>query len=258
MILNFDELHKYEFSLSDIRAIKQRPSYRTLALKSRLFNSFMYIVEGSCEYSYEGGEFSLGVGSLVYLPYNSRHLLTVTSESICFYRVDFTVKIGKEVVLFSDRPLKMTDNTPAECAEIIASLEADYGIEEDSVERMKRICEIFSILRSRYVSPAIKRLMPAVSYLRENAVCGVRCDELAELCFLSTSRFYELFGAEFGMSPLEYRDKMIIKRACAMLETEDMSVKEVALAVGFENAAYFSRFFKKHTGHSPSEYGGVK
>ena len=252
MILAFDRLHKYEFTLSDIRAIKQIPSYRTLNQESRKFNSFLYIVEGNCVYSYDDGEFSLGKGALVYLPYKSRHLLTITSENICFYRVDFTVKIGNEIVLFSDRPQKITDNTPAECAEIIASLEADYGIDEDSVERMKKICEIFSILRNRAVSPIIKRLMPAVSYLRENAVCGMRCHELAELCYLSTSRFYQLFKAEFGVSPLEYRDRMIIKRASALLETGDMSVKEVALAVGFENTAYFSRFFKKHTGIPPS------
>ncbi|WP_430147343.1 helix-turn-helix domain-containing protein [Paenibacillus cisolokensis] len=29
---------------------------------------------------------------------------------------------------------------------------------------------------------------------------------------------------------------------------------EVAAAVGFENAGYFTRFFRKHTGISPQEY----
>lgn len=257
MIIPFDELRKHEFSLSDIRVIFQNPQYRFLNQKNRICNGFLYVLEGSCRYDFEGGSFSLSAGGVTYLPFGSRHTLTVTSESIIFYRVDFTVRIGEDVVLFSDRPVKITDNAPTECAEAITSLEKDYGIDGDSVARVQRLCTVFSSLQKSTVSQSAKRLMPAVRYLQENIALGVGCAELAELCFLSTSRFYELFQAEFGITPLEYRDRMIIRRATAMLAAGDISVREVALAVGFENAAYFSRFFKKHTGLPPSEYAAA-
>ena len=254
MIIPFDELCKHEFALSDINVILQKPQYRFLSQKNRLCNGFLYILDGSCKYEFEGGEFWLGVGGLTYLPYGSRHKLTIISENISFYRVDFTLKIDGEIALFSDHPIKITDNTPAECVEAIASLEKDFGIDGDSVVRMQNLCTVFSCLRKRSVSPNTKRLMPAVRYLQENVTVGVGCSALAELSFLSTSRFYELFRAEFGMTPLEYRDHMLVKRAAAMLSAGDISVREVALAVGFENVSYFSRFFKKHTGVAPSEY----
>ena len=254
MILPFDELQKHEFSLSDIKVMLQSPQYSFLAQKNRLCNGFLYILEGSCKFEFEGGEFSLKKGGVTYLPFGSRHNLTITSESISFYRVDFTVRVNNEVALFSDRPLKITDNAPTECAEAITSLERDFGIDEDSVARMQKLCAVFSCLKQRDVSRDASRLMPAVRYLQENITLEVRCADLAELCFLSTSRFYELFGEEFGTSPLEYRDRIIIRRASAMLAAGGVSVREVALAVGFENAAYFSRFFKKHTGKAPSQY----
>lgn len=257
MIVPFDELRKHEFSLSDIKVIFQNPQYSFLVQKNRQCNGFLYILEGSCRYEFEGGEFSLSEGGVTYLPLGSRHTFTITSESISFYRIDFTVSIGDEVVLFSDRPIKITDKAPTECVEAVTSLEKDFGIDEDSVARMQKLCSVFSCLQKKNVSHNAKRLMPAVKYLQENIAVGVGCATLAELCFLSTSRFYELFGAEFGMTPLEYRDRMLIKRASAMLTAGDVSVREVALAVGFENAAYFSRFFKKHTGVAPSEYAKI-
>lgn len=257
MILPFDELGKYEFALSDINVILQNPQYRFLSQKNRLFNGFLYILDGSCKYEFEGGKFTLSNGGVIYLPLGSRHTFTITSENISFYRIDFTVKIGDEVVLFSDRPIKLTDSASTECVETIASLEKDFGIDGDSIARMQKLCTVFSCLRKRTVSSNTKRLMPAVRYLQENITVGVGCSALAELCFLSTSRFYELFQAEFCMTPLEYRDRMLVRRAEAMLTAGDVSVREVALAVGFENAAYFSRFFKKHTGIAPSEYAKI-
>lgn len=39
-----------------------------------------------------------------------------------------------------------------------------------------------------------------------------------------------------------------------LLETTDYNISEVAAAVGYDNALYFSRLFRKHIGVSPSEY----
>ena len=38
------------------------------------------------------------------------------------------------------------------------------------------------------------------------------------------------------------------------MENTDMNVTEIACTLGFEDALYFSRFFKKHTGLSPKKY----
>lgn len=254
MLIPFDRLRQHNFSLSDIKVICQIPPYRVLRMKGRPCNGFFYLASGSCHYSFDGGEFSLAPGAVIYLPFASHHTLTLTSESIRFYRVDFTLTVNGEVALFSDRPMKITDTAPPECIEAIYTLEGDFGIGDNTVIKTEKICTIFSSLQKATMSINTKRLMPAVKYIQEHAVDSINCGALAELCFLSTSRFYELFRAEFGVTPLEYRDRLLIRRATALLSAGDISIREAAFAAGFENAAYFSRFFKKHVGVSPSEY----
>ncbi len=254
MILPFSELKQYPFCLSDIKVILQNPQYREFCARGRTCNGFLYVVSGSCRYDFDGGGFTLTEGGLTYLPFGSHHKLTVTSESIIFYRIDFTLNINGEMALFSKHPLKICDEVTVECAEAIAALEKDYGIGDNSVIKTEKMCVILASLQRSAISAARKRLMPAVRHLQEHAADGVDCSKLAELCFLGTSRFYDLFHDEFGMSPLQYRDRLLLKRAVALLTAGDISVGETAFAVGFESTAYFSRFFKKHTGLSPSEF----
>ena len=43
-------------------------------------------------------------------------------------------------------------------------------------------------------------------------------------------------------------------RAKGLLSATQMSFIDIASAVGIEDQSYFSRFFRKHTGHTPTEY----
>ncbi|MBE6886287.1 MAG: helix-turn-helix transcriptional regulator, partial [Ruminococcaceae bacterium] len=45
-----------------------------------------------------------------------------------------------------------------------------------------------------------------------------------------------------------------IAAAKGYLENSDKNINEISNIVGYENALYFSRLFKKYTGMTPSEY----
>ncbi|MEO0338424.1 MAG: helix-turn-helix domain-containing protein, partial [Bacteroidota bacterium] len=49
------------------------------------------------------------------------------------------------------------------------------------------------------------------------------------------------------------QDRLLLEAKRLLLHT-DMSVKEVAYEVGFEEPLHFSSFFKKHAGQSPSKF----
>ena len=55
------------------------------------------------------------------------------------------------------------------------------------------------------------------------------------------------------MPPLEYINRMKISQAKAKLASGLMSVGEVAESLGYSDASYFSRYYKKLTGKSPSD-----
>lgn len=63
----------------------------------------------------------------------------------------------------------------------------------------------------------------------------------------------ELFERAYGLSPEQYLLERRLLRAKELLG-QGIPVTEVAFSVGLESAASFTRFFKKETGLSPSEY----
>lgn len=76
----------------------------------------------------------------------------------------------------------------------------------------------------------------------------------AALCHLSESRFSHLFHEVTGQSPLAYLSEARLRRAEELLSDTALPVSAVAEAVGIKSPYYFSRFFKRHTGASPSDY----
>ncbi|WP_313807196.1 helix-turn-helix domain-containing protein, partial [Sphingobium sp.] len=57
-----------------------------------------------------------------------------------------------------------------------------------------------------------------------------------------------------GTSPAAMLDERALLEARRLLLYSNLSVTEVAYAVGFEDPAYFSRFFSRHVGQPPRGY----
>lgn len=57
-----------------------------------------------------------------------------------------------------------------------------------------------------------------------------------------------------GLAPATMLNQRTVLEARRSLIFSDLSISEVAYSLGFEDAAYFSRFFKEHTGQTPRDY----
>ncbi|RCS41509.1 arabinose operon transcriptional regulator AraC [Bremerella cremea] len=82
----------------------------------------------------------------------------------------------------------------------------------------------------------------------------LRIEDLARQCHLSPSRFAHLFRQQMEMTPVQFIEQQRIERACEMLEHTGYPITAIAQQVGFENAFYFSRRFKRAKGISPRAY----
>ena len=54
--------------------------------------------------------------------------------------------------------------------------------------------------------------------------------------------------------PMQYIVSLRISAAKGYLDNSDKNINEIAGIVGYDNALYFSRLFKKYTGMTPTEY----
>ena len=82
--------------------------------------------------------------------------------------------------------------------------------------------------------------------------------EIAKECAMSDSGFRRIFKEQTGMTPVEYRISSRIKRAAYLLDSTGMSVGEIAESIGFFDAAYFCKVFKKYFGITPKQYSKSK
>lgn len=77
---------------------------------------------------------------------------------------------------------------------------------------------------------------------------------VAEVSGYNPSYFSRLFLDQTGEHFSDYVSRLRLDHACVLLSRPDMTVSEVTRRCGFGSASYFSQFFRKRTGVSPSQY----
>lgn len=77
---------------------------------------------------------------------------------------------------------------------------------------------------------------------------------IAEKLALTTNSLYRLVKEHSGTSPKDFFTNRLMIEAQRKLRYDNLSVKELAYELGFNDPDYFSRLFKKSTGKSISEY----
>jgi AraC-like DNA-binding protein len=81
-----------------------------------------------------------------------------------------------------------------------------------------------------------------------------RVQELAKLSGMSEAHFYRRFRQATGSSPIDLLRRERINHARRRLLQSNDSVKQIAQQVGYNDAFFFSRDFKRYTGLAPTEY----
>lgn len=78
----------------------------------------------------------------------------------------------------------------------------------------------------------------------------------AERLGLSTERLNRMVRAETGLNAQALLHARLAREACRRLVHVAAPVSRLAFELGFEDPAYFCRFFKRHTGLSPRAFRG--
>ena len=99
-----------------------------------------------------------------------------------------------------------------------------------------------------------RQIRQVLAYMEEHAGEKLDLNRLASVLSLSRSHFCKLFKTQTGMRPMEYLNYIRVIRAAQMLRSGNSSVLEAALESGFQNASYFTKWFKIFMNVTPSEY----
>jgi YesN/AraC family two-component response regulator len=83
-------------------------------------------------------------------------------------------------------------------------------------------------------------------------------EELSQQFHNSRSTFYKRLLLITGKTPVEFIRYIRLKRAAELLEKSQMTISEIAYAVGFNNPKYFTQQFKLEFDIAPSAYRSGK
>jgi AraC-like DNA-binding protein len=78
-------------------------------------------------------------------------------------------------------------------------------------------------------------------------------ESLATVAQMSRYHFTRRFKASLGMTPVQYLTRVRLRHAVGLLADENLSVKEIAFRVGFNDYPYFVNVFRRHVGSPPGE-----
>lgn len=98
------------------------------------------------------------------------------------------------------------------------------------------------------------QLRRVTDFLRANLDQKVTLEQLAELVDVSQFHFARLFKRSTGLSPHQYLIKLRVEQAKDLLLNRNLSIADVAQAVGFTDQSHLTNHFKSLLGISPGKY----
>lgn len=245
----FDESEQHDFSVTP------RPNH-----------GFLYVHCDSVCYTMKNGEkYTFQKGNFLYIPKGINYTVqfsgtekgSYTDLQITFHLVD---KRGNEYFM-SDEPICLLQSTPDKvisCMQTIA--EATVNLMYPTFPIGKAFGEMLETVANRLWLPEMtdgKRsgVFPALYYLDKHLADDVSVTDLAKMCMLNETTFRREFHAATGMSPVQYKMDIRIRKAKELIRySPEIPTDEIVEQLGFHDASYFYKTFSKVAGETVKQY----
>ena len=219
------------------------------------FIVFVFCLNGSCRVTYDEKKYNLSKGNAFVVSTLKGYEVDSASDNFQFCYVTLTGTLAKQLYIhqIKDRGHIMPYNS-----EILALWEQIYSLAKKGWTYESEI-RISCLLYSMYGELMIAKnqntaLQPAVSYMQEHYSEDIYMTDLADKCYLGSSQFIKKFKECYGVTPVNYLTALRIDKAKYYLIKTEKPVSEIASLVGFDDASYFTRVFKRSEGMTPKEY----
>lgn len=99
-----------------------------------------------------------------------------------------------------------------------------------------------------------KPIRQAKKYINENYNKSINLEEISSIIGFNPAYFSSMFKKETGENFMDYVIKIRIQNAKHLLLQTNLSVEDIAEAVGYSDTKYFTKLFKKITKLNPTEF----
>lgn len=227
----------------------------------------IYVIDGNGVISVGGVEAPISANQFIIIPKGTPHFYMADEKSPwSIYWLHFK---GKNSSVFAESHAQPETIAPSSVSriddrkqlfhEIIDVLTLGYS--PDNLEYANLclgylLASFHYINQFRIINYATEKdiVQKATIYMKQNLEKILTLEELSAQFGLSASHFSRLFRRKTRYSPMHYFIQLKIQYACQLLDYSNLRIHEIANEIGYTDAYYFSRIFKKVMGTSPKIY----
>lgn len=99
-----------------------------------------------------------------------------------------------------------------------------------------------------------REVVRAVRFIRENASSMIQVPDVVDVTSVSRRTLEQKFRRVLGRSILDEIRRVHVERLAEMLVKSTMSVKQLAISLGYPSVDNIGRYFRRHMGMNPGEY----
>jgi AraC-like DNA-binding protein len=227
-----------------------------------------YMEEGEIRFSVNGITHEAKKGQLVFLPPQSVIAGHAVSTQISIVSINFSAELSLlNEKIWSDifklpigySAYDMTTIEPVISSMLKESTETSFAqsmLLQSSMQRLLALMfnQYYQFQNAQVIPNLDPRVQAVIEYISLQPEYTPVLAELCELVHVSESYLRKLFIDDTGMPPLTFIHQFKIEQAQKRLLSGTERVAEIAYHLGFKDANYFSRLFKKKTGYTPNDY----
>ncbi len=215
------------------------------------FNELTFLISGEMTYYVNDISHHISSGDIIYVPSGSIRQREIGEVLNDYVSINFHADKRLEL----DTVLKGCINNEVKL--LLNYFETAYS--SPSTDRQAKLAlavetlvlQIIDNLNDSYTSPLSAEI---ISFISSHYTEKITLNDISQATFYSSAYCENEFKRTTGKSIINYLIDVRINAAKKLLAESSMSCARIAAAVGFEDANYFSRIFKKRTGYSPLRY----
>jgi len=185
----------------------------------------------------------------------------ITFDEVCYSRLPRTYKFWLDP--WDERRIRLPPDARDRLVRVFELLRLSLQVEDGGASLMiAYLNTVMSELERAYFAATQRRMssrnvttfLGFQELIEEEFRSQPLVSELAQTLAVSDSALYAVVKEFAGVPPKEYLNRRIALEAQRLLSYAQISVKELASQLGFDDENYFCRFFRKRTGKSVSEF----
>ena len=241
-----------------------KTDYKVLRPAGRVDYHLLYVLDGKVIVIYGGQKFELTAGDWVlYPPFEKQEYLFLKQDAGRTFWVHFTGCSAEEILsdtgIFPGATFQKPSSHAMECVRnMVRERQLSAYIHETAENALLMQALICLSRKSKKGGNDLSGLEDVILRMHEHYKEPYHQADYARMCALSEGRFAHKFKEHTGVSPGQYYIAIRMEKAKELLACTNLPVSNVADAVGYDNALYFSRLFRSFQGMSPSAYRNMK